>query len=180
MDLKEDRQLAKLLLDKGISWSELSESKKNLARRVYALCTQKLETLNDLTTQFKKNKFTKSSLADELGVNRRTLATNNPEVSVLVDLFIEKGRRYWGVSSSSGKKEKGVLEERIQLFLERDVEVVKKNHELEDLQKEQEARKKQYDALKEQNDAWKKKYEDLVKEYKRSLSGYSDDGKIKS
>lgn len=155
MGQQEDRKIARLLLEKGISWNDLSDAKKNLARRVYSLCSKKLEELESLDQQFKRNKFTKSSLATELGVNRRTLATHNPEVSVLVDLLIENGKRYWAVSSQSDKKEKSVLEERIQLLLKRDCELVQKEHELAELKKELEARERQYNDL-------KRRYESVV------------------
>lgn len=177
MGYQEDRQIAKLLLAKGIIWSDLTEAKKSLARRVYALCAKKLDNLENLDSQIKRNKYTKSSLANELQVNRRTLATHNPEISVLVDLLIEKGKRYWSVVSSD-KKEVHVLEERIRLLLARDCELVKKEHEVRGLQKELELRKKQYEDK-------KKEYDDLMEQYQKALRRpfppFSDtDGQIKS
>ncbi len=172
MGQQEDRQVAKLLLEIGFSWNELSEAKKKLARRVYFLCSKKLDELYNLDLQIKQNKFTKSSLADELGVNRRTLATHNPEISALVDFMIEKGKRYWlSSSSSSDKKESLVLEERIQLLLKRDCELIQKEHELNELKKELEARDKQYKDL-------KKKYDDVVSDLGSPYSLFPDKGKV--
>ena len=190
MGQQEDRKIAKLLLENNVSWHELSEAKKNLARKVYALCTQKLQALEELDLQIKQNKFSKSSLAEELGINRKTLATHNPEVSILVDMFIKKGKRYWTVSSSAEKQDEESFEELLEdssevlpenllvklpktmqiLISKRDTRLVKKNHECRELENELKAYKGRYDKL-------KKDYEDLVSSYGKSYPFNSDLGK---
>ncbi len=183
MDRQEDREIAKKLLSKNILWGDLNDNKKALCRRVYGACKAKLDALSQIEKEFRKNKFSKLSIAQELGVSRKTLGTNNPEVDTLLNVLLEEGRHYWNLSTSS--KEDGnivpILEQRIKDFLKRDCELQEKEEECRSLRKEIEARVRQHEEMKNERDALKKECESLKKEVADRIPfSVSSKGPIKS
>ena len=179
MGNQEDRKIARLLLTKGISWNDMSDSRKELARKVYRLCSAKLENLAELNEQIKQLKFNKRSIAAELGMDHKTLGTNNPEVSAIQDILIEEGKKHWSNSMSSERNTIAELNEEIKLLYERDIELIKMDIEIRKKDDEIKARERQYEDMKTQRDEWKQKYEDLFFQTSRgvqSLGGNKNDG----
>lgn len=174
MENKEDRQIARMLIEKNIAWTDLSENKKNLARRVYAKCSSKIEQLSELFSQIRQLKFSKRSLAVELGITRKTLGSNNPEVSFLIDQFIEQGKEYWALTTKADEDAPNFWEKRNEV-IEKDCELVEKNNELCELQRELKARNRQKEAIEKERDEWKSKYDSLAQLVKRSASQYKND-----
>ncbi|MBR5174489.1 MAG: hypothetical protein IKW89_00995 [Bacteroidales bacterium] len=174
MENKEDRQIARMLLGKNYAWSDLSENKKNLARKVYSICSSKIEKLSELFSQIRQLKFSKRSLADELGTTRKTLGSNNPEVSFLIDKFIEQGKEYWALTSKADEDAPDFLETR-KAVIANDCELVEKDNIIRELTKELQARKRQKESIESERDEWRGKYEALAKQIKDGSFPYFKD-----
>lgn len=167
-----DRELARLLVCEGISWNELSDNKKELLRKVYAIASPKLEKLAELSQQINELKFGKQSLAAEIGINRKTLGSNNPEVSAIIELLVKKGQTYWGASKTKNKPSEEIeeLKKKLELLYARDVELVQKNNEILGLKKEIEARIKQYEKLKKEKEELERNNREQALEFSKKLT----------
>lgn len=167
-----DREIARLLAAKGISWNDLSNKKIELIRKVYDITVPKLEKLAELSQQIEVLKFGKQSISEELGINRKTLGSNNPEVSALIDLLVKKGQAYWGASKTKNKPSEEIeeLKKKLELLYARDVELVQKNNEILGLKKEIEARKKQYEKLKKEKEELERNNREQALEFSKKLT----------
>ena len=174
MENNEDRQIARMLLENNYAWSSLSDNKKNLLRKVFAKCSSKIEQLSELFSQIRQLKFSKRSLADELGTTRKTLGSNNPEVSFLIDKFIEQGKEYWALTTKADEDAPDFMEKR-NAVIANDCELVEKEKKLRELTKELEARKRQKESVERERDEWRCKYEALAKQVKDSSFPYFKD-----
>ena len=160
---KKDRELASIFAGKGVSWNELTENKKSLARRVYDAALPRLNKLKELSEQIEQYKFNKLTLAEELKINRKTLGSNNPEIAVLIETLVRKGQTYHPTAKSSSalKAEIEALKKRIELLHARDWELVKKDNDCRELQKNINLQQTQYNELKKKYDELEMKYQDL-------------------
>lgn len=168
---KKDRELAGIFAVKGISWNELTETKKKLARKVYYAALPRLEKLKELSEQIEQYKFNKHTLAEELKISRKTLGSNNPEIAILIETLVKKSQTYHQSvrSSSDLKAEIDALKKRIDQLVARDCELIKKDEMYRNLEKEKKLREKQYDSLKNDYDKLKNKYEKVAEALPSSL-----------
>lgn len=168
---KKDRELASIFAGRGISWNELTESRKQLARKVYDAALPRLEKLKELSEQIEQYKFNKLILAEELKINRKTLGSNNPEISVLIETLVKKSQTYHTTvkSTSDLKEEIEALKKEISLLVARDCELVKKDEECRKFQKEIESRKTQYDSLKKKEEELEAKYNEALLQIQEQL-----------
>lgn len=175
-----DREIARVFAGKGISWNDLSEAKKELARKVYAVVKPKLDKLQELTSQIEDLKFNKVSLADELHINRKTLGSNNPEIAVLIATLMEqeKTMRPKMKPSSDLKAQNEALREQINKLLERDVEKVRLYHDNLELKKKLELEQRQKDYYKKQIEELKANPE--LEEYAKTVTSFGGNKKTKS
>lgn len=174
-----DREIARLLAGKGISWNELSDNKKELVRKVYAIASPKLERLAELSQEIDKLKFGKQSLAEEIGISRKTLGSNNPEIAALIEMLVKKGKYYWGTTKTKniqGEKNEE-LKKKIELLYARDCELIEKDNECKKLQKEIEARQKQYEKIKKEKEELEIKLDEQAKTLTESYRPFIENTK---
>ena len=134
MENNEIRKIAILLAKRNIVWKDLSKQKKELAIKVFSIVNKKLERLEELRAQLKENTFTKSSLADELQLNRKTLGHNNPEISALIDELYSKAKTIVGSDDIKALLEENKeLKSEINKMVARDIDSLTKEIEFENL-----------------------------------------------
>lgn len=170
----QDREIARLLSGKGLSWIELSENKKELARKVFSLAKARIDRIAELSEQIKELKFSKQSIAKEIGVSRKTIGSNNPEIAILADLLVNKGKAYWlSYRPNSDSNTIEIMKRRLDLLYARDNELVAKDEQYKKLKDQYDLKEKQYNKVKNDRDELNKKVERLEFELTKFLTPFS-------
>ena len=174
---KQDRIIARLMSENGISWNDLSERKKELARRVYKSASSKLEELKILSKRIDENRFTKLSVAKEMGVDKKTIGINNPEVSLLLNALIKEEQGYLHFSPSATlhhDEEIQALKKKLELLYARDSELVEMENKCREYESELKLRKKQYEQVKKEKQELEKQLELKNSSFNDTLLTYSE------
>lgn len=171
-----DREIARMLSGKGISWNNLTEKKKKEAKRVFDVASGKIEKIKALREEIEQYRFNKNTLAEELGLNRKTIGSNNPEIAALVDLFIQKQKDliYRTPIEKKSNDKVNALEETIEKLMARDCESVELDNKYRELKKELKAVEGQRDAYLKEKLSIKKEMEELEKKYKKTIAELQD------
>lgn len=150
-----------LLARRSIVWEDLSNQKKSLAVRVYKLAQDKLDKMSELKEQMQECLFTKSSLAEDLGINRKTLGHNNPEISTLIDMLAAKARQ--PETDKELQEENAELKREIGLLVEKDVKYIQKDMECQQWKTQFYEQKAISEKRKHEIEALNKRIDDLLR-----------------
>jgi len=87
MEDKDLKCICDILLKGGITWDSLSKSEKKLMERVMDEINRRIPELQKAEKIRKENAINQSSIAKALGVERKTVGSNNKNVARLIDAY---------------------------------------------------------------------------------------------
>lgn len=87
MEDKDLKCICDILLKGGITWDSISKSEKKLMERVMDEINRRIPELQKAEKIRKENAINQSSIAKALGVERKTVGSNNKNVARLIDAY---------------------------------------------------------------------------------------------
>lgn len=81
------RMLNEFLLSEGTTWADLTNTQRKLFEKVMTEISRRLPYLEQAEQMKKKNAINQSSIAKALGVERKTVGSNNKLVAKLIEKY---------------------------------------------------------------------------------------------